>query len=156
MTKRGIMASRSKGIPKKKKKIERSHVLILDSLCTFFFLIIVPNPTSLFSLFSMEIILSEICLLKLMGIPHWDELWGTIKDENMTFNCAGKKSLFNRHIFFLVCCPLIVHESYDIILWRTLPAVRRTWHVLERWPPSQQFGKRYNILVVTHSQADTL
>lgn len=99
----GIMASRSRGIPL--PKIERqpcaysrqSHTFFSDSISGS-----LPNPTSLFSVFLMEIILSEICLLKLVGIPHRDELWATVKNENMTFNCARKKKgPFSRHMFSL-------------------------------------------------------
>ena len=101
----GIMASRSRGIPLPKTERQpcaysrQSHTFFSDSIPGSS-----PSPTSLFSVFLMEIILSEICLLKLVGIPHRDELWATVKNENMTFNCARKKkkkSPFSRHMFCL-------------------------------------------------------
>ena len=94
----GIMASRSRGLPL--PQIERqacaysrqSHTFVSESIPGS-----LPSPTSLFSVFLMEIILSAICLLKLMGIPHREELWATVENEN----CTRKKSPFSRHMFSL-------------------------------------------------------
>ena len=89
-------------------------MFILDSLCTFFSdslpkKLAQPHQPFFSVLYGNY---SEICLLKLMGIPHWDELWGTIKDENTTFNCARKKESFQQaHIF---PCLLCFHSSWEL------------------------------------------
>ena len=88
----GIMASKSRGIPL--PQIEKrpcaysrqSHTFFSDSILGS-----LPSPTSLFSMFLMEIIQLEICLLRLMGIPHRDELWATVENEN----CARKKKVLS-------------------------------------------------------------
>ena len=144
------MAWRNKGIP---RNLKGNNVLILDSLDTYLSDTIprsLPSPTGfvLYGNYSVRELPFEVD-----GNSTLRWALGHNQEWEYDFYLCQKKSLFNRHIFVLVCCPLLVHENDDIILRRTLPAVRRLRHVLERQPPSKQSGKRYNMRIVAHSQS---
>lgn len=72
----------------------------------------------------------------------------------MSFNCARNKSLFNGHTFFLVCCPLIARENYDIILEGHYPQSAESDMSWRDSHHQSDLGKD-TIFSLSHSQSDT-